>query len=133
VFVEPEPVELVTAQFLRAAAELSFDLIAYCFMPDHVHVVAEGKSEDADLKRFVSRAKQLSGYHYGQRFGKRLWQRYSYERVLRDDESTRDVVRYVLENPVRAGLVDAIEKYPFIGSSVYSREDLIDFAYAWSG
>ena len=129
VFVQQEPVDLVTSQFLRAARELRFDLVAYCFMPDHVHLIAEGTREDADLKRFVSLATQLSGHHYARCLGRTLWQRYGYEHVLRDDESTQAAVRYILENPVRAGLVDAIEKYPFWGSSVYSRQELIEFAY----
>jgi len=77
-------------------------------MPDHVHLVAEATSESTDLKQFITRAKQFSGYHFGGASGQRLWQRYGYERVLRDDEATKSVVTYALENPVRAGLVDCI-------------------------
>jgi hypothetical protein len=44
--------------------------------------------------------------------------------VLREDEETPRVVRYILENPVRAGLVEAYREYPFCGSLVYP-EDLI--------
>jgi REP element-mobilizing transposase RayT len=98
-------------------------------MPDHVHVVAEGEHEDADMKRFVSAAKQSSGHYYKQAFDRRLWQRYGYDRVLRSNESMKDVVAYVLENPVRAGLVEAVELYPFFRSSRYSREELIEFAF----
>ena len=61
---------------------------------------------------------QFSGYHYKQAHGKGLWQRYGYERVLREEESTQRVVAYVLENPVRAGLVKTVHDYPFIRSSV---------------
>ncbi len=128
-FIDGNSVALVTRQFLRAANDVGFAMIAYCFMPDHVHLVLEATQENSDLKRFVSRAKQFSGYHFSQCGGGRLWQRYGYERVLRDNESTRSVVKYVLENPVRAGLTDDIRKYPHLGSSLYSREELIEFAY----
>jgi putative transposase len=94
------------------------------------HLVVEGLRDDSDLRRFTSRAKQLSAYHYKQTFKRRLWQRYGYERVLRGEESTRDVVAYVLENPVRAGLVGTVHDYPYIKSSVYDRKALIEFAYA---
>jgi putative transposase len=105
-------------------------IIACCFMPDHVHLVVEGLRDDSDGARFISRAKQLSGYHYNQAFKNRLWQRYSYERVLREEESTRQVVAYVLENPVRAGLAETVHDYPHLRSTVYDRGALIEYAYA---
>jgi putative transposase len=128
-FTDATAVDLVMAQFLRAAGNENVAIIACCFMPDHVHLVVEGLRDDSDLKRFISRAKQLSGYHYKQSHEKRLWQRYGYERALREEECTRRVVAYVLENPVRAGLVETVDDYPFIRSSVYGREALIEYAY----
>jgi len=38
-----------------------------------------------------------------ERSANRLWQRYGFERVLRDDEATLVVAKYILENPLRAG------------------------------
>jgi len=130
VFSEQDAVfSLVWSQFLRAAADESFSIIACCFMPDHVHMVVEGLEDNADLKRFMSRARQFSGYHYQRRAGRRLWQRYGYEHVLRDDEPTKAVVAYVLENPVRAGLAKTVYEYPHIASTLYRREELVEYAY----
>jgi hypothetical protein len=61
--------------------------------------------------------------------GTKLWQRYGYEHVIRDSEALRGAVRYVLENPVRAGLVKEPREYAFLGSSVYTVEALLEFAY----
>lgn len=77
-----------------------------------------------------SRAKQYSGFYYAQQFRERLWQRYGFERVLRESEPTSVVARYILENPVRAGLVSRIEDYPFLGSFEYTLSQLIEYAYA---
>ena len=63
---------------------------------------------------------EFSGYHFKQRFGTALWQRYGFEHVLRGDEDTLFVARYILENPVRARIVASVEDYPFLGSTVYS-------------
>jgi putative transposase len=128
-FTDPGSVSLVETQFLRAANEQSFALVAYVFMPDHVHIVAEGTQDDADLKVFIARAKQYSAYYWKQSGRPPLWQRYSYEHVLRDEEPTRKVVAYILENPVRAGLAASVYEYPYIGSSLYSREELIEWVY----
>ena len=129
-FTDADHVDLVMTQFVRAAGDENVAIIACCFMPDHVHLVVEGLRDDSDFGRFTSRAKQFSAYHYNQAFENRLWQRYSYERVLREEESTRQVVAYVLENPVRAGLVETVHDYPHLRSTVYDRGALIEFAYA---
>ncbi|HVL66074.1 MAG TPA: transposase [Vicinamibacterales bacterium] len=132
-FRDPTTVDLVWKQFLRSGREHATAVLAYCFMPDHVHLVAEGREEYSDLKRFVARAKQYAAHQYScANQGRRLWQRYGFEHVIRDDESTQRTVRYVLENPVRKGLVAHPREYPFIGSGVYTLDELLEFAYASS-
>jgi putative transposase len=130
-FVEASVVSCAWTQILRAASEDAMDVIAYCFMPDHAHLVMGGREETSDLLRFIAKAKQFSGYTHSQKHGRqRLWQRYGHERTLRSDESTQSVVRYVLENPVRKGMVDHPREYPFIGSSSYTISELLEFAYS---
>jgi putative transposase len=124
-FVRPETVEPTRAQILRAAAEETFAVLAYCFMPDHVHLLIEGGQETSDARRFISRAKQLSGFEFKKQYGEPLWQRYGYERVLRNDEATLSVARYIVENPLRARLVEKVTDYPFIGSAAYGLDDLL--------
>jgi hypothetical protein len=46
--------------------------------------------------------------------------------VLRDDEATIVVARYILQNPLRAGLVSDVREYPFIGSEQFSIEQILD-------
>ena len=123
-FVSPEHVQVVLEQIARVAEEQQFAVPAYCFMPDHVHIVAEGLEECANLKSFVKLAKQCSGFHFRRRFGLTLWQRYLYEHVVRDDETTEAIVAYVVENPLRAGLVERIDDYPFVGSCTMTRAGL---------
>ena len=95
-------------------------------MPDHVHLLAEGLEDRSDLNDFVHRAKQKSGYAYSREQHARLWQPSFYDRVLRDDEATIDVVRYIFENPVRANLVIDYREYPHLGSATYSREQVFE-------
>jgi len=118
-FVAADRVEIVRQQILRSAAYERMAVLAYCFMPDHLHVLVEGESEDSDCLRFIKRAKQLTGFHYNRDFGERLWQRYGFEHVLRNDEATLSIARYIVENPIRAGLVNRVDEYPFVGSERY--------------
>jgi len=89
-------------------------------------LLIEGQSEASDCKRFIARAKQYSGFYYKQKYGRTLWQRYGFEHVLRDEELTPVVARYILENPLRARLVERIEDYPYVGSLVYPLAHLVE-------
>ncbi len=118
-FIAADRVTLVLEQILRVAGDSRFAIIAYCFMPDHVHLVLEAESDASNCLEFIKRAKQFSGFYFKRAFGVPLWQRYGWEHVLRDHETTLGVARYTLENPVRAGLVSRVEEYPYCGSTVY--------------
>jgi REP element-mobilizing transposase RayT len=63
-FVDSEVVELALSQFLRAAREEEFSLLVYCFMPDHVHFLAQGNAESSDGRRLIKLGKQYAGYAY---------------------------------------------------------------------
>ena len=128
VFVDEAPVTLVRTQILRAAGELRFEIDAYCFMPDHVHLIATGSDEASDAKGFIKRAKQYSGYYFKKEYGVPLWQRYGYERVIREDVELALTVRYILANPVQAGLVEHPAKYLYLGSQRYTVEELLAIA-----
>jgi len=77
-------------------------------MPDHVHLLIEGTSEASDLPQFVVRWKQKTGYERRRTMGDRLWQGGFYDHVLREEEDRLVVVKYILENPVRAGLIESL-------------------------
>lgn len=131
VFVDADVVELVLSQILRAAGEEQFSVLAYCFMPDHVHLLVQGNSESSDARRLIKATKQYSGYAYSRKYGHKLWQPWGFERVLRDDEASFAVARYVVENPVRAGLAKTVVEYPFVGSQVYALKDLVESLPQW--
>jgi len=57
--------------------------------------------------------------------GQSLWQPGYHEHILRDEEVSDIVARYILENPVRAGLASQLGEYPFAGSGVYEMEQLV--------
>ena len=117
--------ELVLSQFLRISGREGFVVLAYCFMPDHVHLLIEGLRDDSDARKFIIKSKQCSAHAYAQTFGARLWQPFGYEHVLRADEKVQVVARYILENPVRAGLAKTVLDYAFLGSQVYDVKELV--------
>jgi putative transposase len=125
-FTDKDIVGLVVDLFLEEAQKEGIALIVYMLMPDHVHLLVDGESDAADLTVFTKLAKQRTSYHFKQKHGRRLWQKGYYEHVLRDEERTEDVVFYIIANPVRKGLVERPLDYPYWGSSLYTREELLN-------
>lgn len=111
-------------------ARHTFDVLAYCFMPDHVHALLQATAEDSCVRRAMSAWKQKTGYEYRKTKGQPLWQNGYYDRVLRRDDDRIDVAAYLIANPLRAGIVPNVQEYPFWGSGVWSREMLIDAVQA---
>ena len=87
---------------------------------DHLHLLLMAQSEQSDLPRFMKHAKQVTGFDYRRQHRKPLWQPGYHDRILRDDEATLAVVRYILENPIRAGLANELGEWPSAGSDVYT-------------
>jgi len=100
-----------------AARETGFRLLAYCFMPDHLHLLVQG-SEGSNLAQLVKTFKQASSYDYKRRAGRPWWQRSYHDHVLRGSDELQPTIEYILENPIRAGLVDNPGAYPFSGGEV---------------
>src|SRR5678810_653880 len=104
VFKKREAALWVTSHIQQFFEPKQFAVISYCVMPDHVHLLLEGATDGADFKAVVHDWKVKTGYEWKRRTGQRLWQEGFYDHVLREEESVRSVVRYILDNPIRAGL-----------------------------
>ncbi len=125
-FLDGEAVTSVRAVMEEEAERHGFDLFCYCFMPDHLHVLLQGRTEASDLGNFVRALKQRSSFEARRQRGCTLWQRSYYDHVIRSDEVLNKVALYILENPVRRGLCRDWRKYH--GSGGRLREALLSEA-----
>ena len=116
----------VRTQILRAATMTGYIVAAYCIMPDHMHLLVETEEGGSSLPDFMKRAKQYSGFHGRKIIGAQVWQDGYFERVLRDTEDTRTAIAYILNNPVRRGLVENARDYQFSGSGMWALSELVD-------
>jgi REP element-mobilizing transposase RayT len=115
VFVRDDLLDLAEPLLLEIAEKFAFELASYCFMPDHLHLLAIGQSRESDLQGFVRQFKQRTSYHSRSLIGAELWQISYPDRVLRSCEAVPDVARYIWENPVRAGLASDYLSYRWSG------------------
>jgi REP-associated tyrosine transposase len=94
-------------------------------MPDHWHGLLKTDAQ-ADLRRLMHLLKLRSSFAFTQRTGQRLWQKSFFDRTLREDDDPLKVVAYIVNNPLRAGLVASPDEYPHWGSQIYTREEICD-------
>lgn len=86
-----------------------YGIHVWCIMPNHVHVLVEPYDSGPDcLSKIMHSWKSFSSNAINKLLGKRgkLWQPESYDHILRDEADYRRAEEYVLQNPVKAGLVD---------------------------
>jgi len=100
----------------REGSTASFQVVAYCFMPDHLHLLLESTTPSCNLIRFIKLFKQKSGFEFAQVTRRKLWQRHFYDHILRSQDAPISVAYYIWLNPVRAGLCIAPQDYPYSGS-----------------
>jgi putative transposase len=109
-----EPVlanEAAFTAFKNAGARLrDWTVLAAVLMPDHLHVVVSPAADcEAKLGNFSAAIKRWMREELKASW---KWQRGSFDRLLRSDESLQDKWLYLEENPVRAGLVKHYLDWP---------------------
>jgi len=118
-FNKPDTVRLCLDALSGTAERYHASVFAYCFMPDHLHLLVATPS-GVDLVQFVRHFKQLSAYRFRRECSQApLWQARFYDHALRSDEKLSEVARYIWENPVRTALAQRPAEYPYSGSLVW--------------
>ncbi len=86
--------------------------LAWVVMPDHLHWLVDLKR--GSLAQLMCRVKSRSCRSVNLMSGSQggLWQRGYHDRALRRDEDLKAAARYIVMNPLRAGLVKRPGDYP---------------------
>ena len=110
--------DLALESCLRANGR-KYDLYAAVAMPDHVHLICMPLRDEIGLisiPEITRTIKSESAHRINKALGRggRVWQDESFDHILRGDESLRRKVQYILENPIRAGLITPPDEYRWI-------------------
>jgi putative transposase len=96
------------------------DLHAVVVMPDHVHLLLtarrDGQGWTFALPEILKAIKGTSARSINKLLGRNgpVWQDEFFDHVLRGNESLRETVEYIRQNPVRKGLGESAEEYPWL-------------------
>ncbi len=123
--LEPSPrwlaeprVARIVSNYLHKLDGERYHLLAYCIMPNHVHLLIDtrgfdfrpehsGATTSYPITDTLKQIKGTTARYCNQALGRRgtFWQSESYDHVVRDTSELKRTIWYVLENPVKAGLV----------------------------
>lgn len=100
-------------EFRRINKEIK--LFCYCIMPDHIHILLSLTDRyQKSLQNLVSAFKRYTTRVTNELFSiKPLWQKNFYDHVVRKEELLLEITEYILNNPVRKGIVSNWEEYPY--------------------
>lgn len=97
---------LLVRELMTLQADSLAETLCYVVMPDHLHWLMLLHSPS--LSQVVQRLKGRTA----RALGKPTWQPNYHDHVIRADEDLRATARYIVANPIRAGLVNRIGDYP---------------------
>ncbi|HEX8503954.1 MAG TPA: transposase [Hymenobacter sp.] len=110
---EPAIAEIISAS-LRHFHGKAYTLICYCLMPNHVHLLISLPDDAPPLAETLQRLKGYTALQANKLLGRtgQFWQRETYDHLVRSPEEMQRVIAYVVNNPVKAGLVESWEQWP---------------------
>ena len=110
-------IQQIIKQNLMHWDNIRYNLISYCIMPNHLHFIIRPlvKSSESyeSLAKIMFSIKSYTANECNKilvRKG-RFWQHESYDHYIRNNEELNYYVNYILQNPVKAGLVSKPEQW----------------------
>ncbi len=104
---------IVVGQMRYLHEQNSLESIAWVIMPDHLHWLFQ-LGDRQTLSEVIKCLKATTAIKLNTLLQRRgtVWQRGFYDHALRREEDIRQIARYIVANPLRAGLVAKIGDYP---------------------
>ena len=126
IFEDHEDYERFLSLLKQYQETSGYTVYAYCLMPNHIHLLIKEGNED--LGQSFRRIGASFVYWYNlkyNRVGHLFQDRYKSEPV-EDDAYLLTVIRYIHQNPVKAGLCREPEEYPYSSFASYQSDPLVD-------
>jgi len=105
-FSDPFCARVAARTFLGDDLERHGETLAYVVMPDHVHWLLH-------LRGHLPEAVRLYKAKVSVCIGRPIWQKGFHDHAVREEENLRQAARYLVANPLRAGLVEQVGDYPY--------------------
>jgi putative transposase len=115
---QPEIARLVVASIHKGVELGHYELGAYVVMANHVHLLIRPAIPPAHLLKSLKGATAHEANRLLGRTGEPFWQKESYDHWVRDQDEFLRIRAYIEKNPVKAGLVQRPEDFPWSSAGV---------------
>ena len=124
VFHKPDDYDAFVEAMIDARARLPIDLLGYCLMPNHFHLLLR-TNHDGDLGRFMQWLLTAHARRYHRQYGTsgHVWQGRFKAFPVQDDDHLVTTLRYVERNALRAELVSRAEDWKWSSLPGWQRRD----------
>ena len=96
------------------STRLAYRLYGFCLMPDHLHVLLSPGESATPVSKWLGSFKSFTTNRFMKAGGQvPLWQLSAHDHVCRVGETAENVLRYIVNNPVRAGLAEDWRSWPW--------------------
>jgi len=104
--------KIVINELLKTVKDLKFRILCYCLMPDHLHVIVSPGESALPLSKFLNVFKGKTAAVLKDKENlRKIWQRSAFDHVIRTEENLKTVIEYIMNNPVRKGIVGKADNY----------------------
>ena len=114
IFEKAEDIKYYVKIMYKIKEEHNINIIAYCIMNNHTHMLAETKSIE-QLSKYMQRINTTYGKYYNKKYsrvGYVFRDRYKAEGIY-SEKHLYNCIKYIYNNPVKAGICNKPEEYPY--------------------
>jgi putative transposase len=126
VLAAPLPAKVITESWNFLRSKNRIKLFAFCIMPDHFHMTICLMPRE-DLSKVFEDGGKFTARELNKLLGRsgQFWQEGFYDRRCRNEAELHDLSLYIEHNPVRAGLVERAEAWPYSSANA-SNKGMLD-------
>ena len=130
IFDTPSKLDFLYGVIRQVQRNKPFDLLAYCLLPDHIHLLMELPEEDSDFSiriREIKRLTTLRMKHETSESINRIWQDKFWEHTIRDEKDLQTHFDYIHYNPIKHGLMQTYDGWKWSSFREYCDGNAQDF------
>ncbi len=129
-FDTPKKLNLLNGTIRQVQSNKLFDLLAYCLLPDHIHLLIELPEEDSNFSIRLREIKRLTTLWMKRDASgnvDRIWQDKFWEHTIRDEKDLLRHFDYIHYNPVKHNLTESFDGWKWSSFRDYFEGNVKDF------
>ena len=131
IFDTPKKLDILLSKVRQVQRNKLFELLAYCLLPDHIHLLIKLPEEDSDFSIRMREIKRLSTFWMKREASgnvDRIWQDKYWEHTIRDEKDLQTHFDYIHYNPVKHDLVETFDGWKWSSFRDYFDGNASEFA-----